>query len=378
MGCAYNNTDSMCLGRYFTYEERISLEAYLLGHSNYKKIVNKSTLASIFHKSRRTIQREINRGLVIHQRSEIPFEVIEYNAEYAQNLAVLNNSAKGPDLKIGHDRILEKAIIHYVKDLKYSPYAIIATFNKQGWPSSTRVCEKTLYNYINDEVLDDLTSNDLLLRGKRKKASGKPKKHSRAFAAAHSITQRPAEVATRETIGHWEGDCVVGPKGDGSTSLYTMTERSSKLEIIRKIDSRKKTEVVKVLNTLEKSSGSGKFRNMVKTITYDNGVEFSDGEKMMKSVLTKGSRCDIYYAHPYSSFERGTNENHNGIIRRFIKKGTDITDINKRKIREIQDWMNNYPRKSLNGLTPIEKAHEMWGKDFKLPAFLEKQEGIPK
>ena len=378
MGRAYNNTDSMCLGRYFTYEERISLEAYLLGHSNYKKIVNKSTLASIFHKSRRTIQREINRGLVIHQRSEIPFEVIEYNAEYAQNLAVLNNSAKGPDLKIGHDRILEKAINHYVKDLKYSPYAIIATFNKQGWPSSTRICEKTLYNYINGEVLKDLNSKDLLLRGKRKKASGKPKKHSRAFAAAHSITQRPAEVATRETIGHWEGDCVVGPKGDGSTSLYTMTERSSKLEIIRKIDSRKKTEVVKVLNTLEKSSGSGKFRNMVKTITYDNGVEFSDGEKMMKSVLTKGSRCDIYYAHPYSSFERGTNENHNGIIRRFIQKGTDITDINKRKIREIQDWMNNYPRKSLNGLTPIEKAHEMWGKDFKLPAFLEKQEGIPK
>lgn len=378
MGCAYNNTDSMCLGRYFTYEERISLEAYLLGHSNYKKIVNKSTLASIFHKSRRTIQREINRGLVIHQRSEIPFEVIEYNAEYAQNLAVLNNSAKGPDLKIGHDRILEKAIIHYVKDLKYSPYAIIATFNKQGWPSSTRICEKTLYNYINGEVLKDLNSKDLLLRGKRKKASGKPKRHSRAFAAAHSITQRPAEVATRETIGHWEGDCVVGPKGDGSTSLYTMTERSSKLEIIRKIDSRKKTEVVKVLNTLEKSSGSGKFRNMVKTITYDNGVEFSDGEKMMKSVLTKGSRCDIYYAHPYSSFERGTNENHNGIIRRFIPKGTDITAINKRKIREIQDWMNNYPRKSLNGLTPIEKAHEMWGKDFKLPAFLETQEGIPK
>ena len=98
----------------------------------------------------------------------------------------------------------------------------------------------------------------------------------------------------------------------------------------------------------------------------------------MKSALTEGSRCDIYYAHPYSSFERGTNENHNGIIRRFIKKGTDITDINKSKVREVQDWMNNYPKKSLNGLTPIEKAHEMWGKDFKLPAFLEKQEGIPK
>jgi len=335
-------------------------------------------LASIFHKSRRTIQREIKRGLVVHKRSEIPFEVLEYNAEYAQNLAISHHSAKGPDLKIGHDRILEKAINHYVKDLKFSPYAMIATFNKYGWPSKTRVCEKTLYNYINGEVLYDLNSQDLLLRGKRKKASGKPKKHSRAFAAAHSISLRPAEVATRETAGHWEGDCVVGPKGDGSTSLYTMTERSSKLEIIRKIDSRKKTEVIKVLNKLEKSLGSGKFKNIFKTITYDNGVEFSDGEGMMKSVLTKGTRCDIYYAHPYSSFERGTNENHNGIIRRFIKKGIDITDINKREIREIQNWMNNYPRKSLNGLTPIEKAHEMWGKDFKLPAFLEKQEGIPK
>lgn len=378
MGRAYNNTNSLCLGRYFTYEERISLEAYLLGHSNYKKIVNKSTLATIFHKSRRTIQREIQRGLVLHQRSEIPFEVIEYNAEYAQNLAISNSSAKGPDLKIGHDRILEKAINHYVKDLKFSPYAIIATFNKHGWPSNTRICEKTLYNYINGEVLNDLSSKDLLLRGKRKKASGKPKRHSRAFAAAHSISLRPAEVATRETIGHWEGDCVVGPKGDGSTSLYTMTERSTKLEIIRKINSRKKTEVVKVLDTLEKVSGSGKFKTMFNTITYDNGVEFSDGEGMMKSVLTKGQRFNLYYAHPFSSFERGTNENHNGIIRRFIPKGKDITEVPKKKIRWIQNWMNNYPRKSLEGLTPIEKALEMWGNDFNLPAFLEIQEGIPK
>ena len=66
------------------------------------------------------------------------------------------------------------------------------------------------------------------------------------------------------------------------------------------------------------------------------------------------------------------------LLEDLLKQGTDITDINKSKVREVQDWMNNYPRKSLNGLTPIEKAHEMWGKDFKLSAFLEKQEGIPK
>jgi len=127
-----------------------------------------------------------------------------------------------------------------------------------------------------------------VLSGKREKASGKPKRHSRAFTAAHSISLRATEVTTRETIGHLEGDCVVGPKGDGSTILYIMTERSTKLEIIRKINSRKKTEIVKVLDTLEKVSGSGKFKTMFNTITYDNGVEFSDGEGMMKSVLTKG------------------------------------------------------------------------------------------
>ncbi len=120
-------------------------------------------------------RNEIKRGLVIHQRSEIPFEVIEYNAEYAHNLAISNYSAKGSDLKIGHDRIRENAINHYVRDLKYSPYTILATFNKQGLSSSTRVCEKTIYNYINGEVLNDLSAKDLLLRGKRKKASGKPK-----------------------------------------------------------------------------------------------------------------------------------------------------------------------------------------------------------
>jgi IS30 family transposase len=308
--------------------------------------------------------------LVLHQRSEIPFEVIEYNADHAHTIAKYEGSAKGPSIKIGSDRILENAIKYYLKEFKYSPYAIIATFNKTGWPSDTRICEKTLYTYINNEYMKDISSKDLLYKGKRRKPTKGPRKHSRAYAAEHSISKRPKEVNNRSTIGNWECDSVVGPKGNGSTSLFTCTERVTKLEIIRKVPSRKREEVVKTLDTLEQATGSAKFKKIFKTLTSDNGVEFSDGEGMVKSVLTKGKRFDLYYAHPYSSFERGTNENHNGIIRRWIPKGREITAISKKKIRWIQNWMNTYPRKSLGGLTPIEKYNEINDGKYKLPSFI--------
>jgi len=374
MGQSNNNTSWICVGSHFTWEERLRLEYFLGGKGRYEKITNKTQLARIFVKSVKTIRREISRGLVVHQRGDIPFEVIEYNADYAHQIAKYESSAKGPSIKIGKDRILEKVIKYYLKELKYSPYAILATFNKTGWPSDTRICEKTLYTYINNEYMKDISSKDLLYKGKRRKPTKGPRKHSRAYAADHSISKRPKEVNNRNTLGNWECDSVVGPRGNGSTSLFTCTERVTKLEIIRKVSSRKKEEVVRTLDTLEKSTGSAKFKEIFKTLTSDNGCEFSDGEAMAKSVLTKGKRFNLFYAHPYSSFERGTNENHNGIIRRFIPKGKEITKIPKKKIRWIQNWMNTYPRKSLGGLTPIEKFNEMNEEKYRLPSFLEIKE----
>jgi len=223
--------------------------------------------------------------------------------------------------------------------------------------------------------LPDITIDDLLYKGKRRKPTKGPSKHSRAYAAEHSISKRPKEVEEKTTFGHWEEDSVVGPRGNGSTSLFTCTERVTKLEIIRKTASRKQEEVVTVFDKLERASGSGKFKELIKSCTFDNGVEFSSGKGIIKSVLTKGKRFDIYYAHPYSSYERGLNENHNGIIRRFIPKGTDITSIPAKRIREIQDWMNTYPRKSLGGLTPIEKYREICGEKNNLPSYIAAKEG---
>lgn len=370
MGQTKNSIERICLGSHFTWEERLRLEYFLIGKGKYEKITNKTYLAKIFNKSVRTIRREIKRGLVTHRRSEIPFEVEEYNAEQAQLSANYENSAKGPNIKIGNDKELEKVIKYYLKECKFSPYAIIATLNKRGWPSNTRICEKTLYNYINNQYLKDISSQDLLYKGRRRKPIKGNRKHSRAYAANHSISKRPEEVKDRKTLGHWECDSVVGPRGNGSTSLFTCTERVSKLEIIRKMPSRTKEDVVNVFDTLEKATGSAKFRKIFKTCTSDNGVEFSQGEEIKKSAITKGKRFELYYAHPYSSFERGTNENHNGIIRRFIPKGKDLKDIPKKKIRWIQNWMNNYPRKSLGGLTPIEKFNEMNENKYILPSFI--------
>ena len=96
-------------------------------------------------------------------------------------------------------------------------------------------------------------------------------------------------------------------------------------------------------NILERKLGK-RFYDKFKTITFDNGVEFMDYEGMEKSCLRKKKRTSIYYAHPYCSGERGTNENNNRLIRRWIPKGTLIDDISKEFIQKVEDWINNYPR----------------------------------
>ena len=114
-------------------------------------------------------------------------------------------------------------------------------------------------------------------------------------------------------------------------------------EIIIKIKGKNNEYVVKAINGLERKYGK-RFYNKFKTITFDNGTEFMDYESMEKSCLRKGTRTKIYYAHPYCSGERGSNENNNRMIRRWIPKGTLIDDISNKFIKQIEEWLNNYPR----------------------------------
>jgi len=356
---------------HFTWDQRIQMQYYYAGANGYEKICSPLLLGRIFGKHESTIRRELKRGMVTHILEEEPFERREYNAEYAHIDATSNYSAKGPDLKLGYDWLLVEAVTHLIRNKNYSPYAVIAEFNNNGWPSETRICEKTLYNYIQAGYMGDLSEKDLLLEGKRRKPKGEPRKHSRAAAAAKSISGRPPGANDRTEYGHWEADTVVSGTGTSSTCLLTLTERKTRFEITRRIAHRTAEAVRKELAVLERELGPTLFRELFKTITADNGGEFSDIEGIETSALSQKHRVTLYFAHPYSSFERGTNENHNGIIRRFIPKGSDISRYTKDTVRKIQDWMNSYPRKILKGLTPRMALQAEFGPELCLPGILE-------
>jgi IS30 family transposase len=308
--------------------------------------------------------------MVEHVKTDLS-TVMEYNAEYAQNDAQQKGSAKGPELKLGFDWELVKAVRRLIKEEQYAPYAVIIEFKTNGWPSKTRICEKTLYNYIQAGYLGDITEEDLLYKGKRRKSKGEPKRHSRAAAAAKCISNRPQEADERSEFGHWEADTVVGAKGSSSTCLMTLTERKTRFEITRRIGSRSAEALKNELDVLERQIGATLFKQLFRSVTADNGGEFSDIEGIEYSALSSKQRLTLYFAHPYSSFERGTNENQNGIIRRFIPKGSDIGEYTKKTVRSVQNWMNAYPRKILNGMTPRMALQAELGSELCLPRILE-------
>ena len=168
--------------------------------------------------------------------------------------------------------------------------------------------------------------------------------------AGESIEQRPEEIDEREEFGHWEGDTVYSGKGKRKTTraLLTLTERKTRKEIIIAIPNRKVETVVKALDALERKLGARRFRAIFKSITFDNGTEFAAAEELERSCVNKRlPRTKVYFCHPYSSWERGTNENTNGMIRRRFPKGTNFAAVTNAQIAQAENWINNYPRKIL-------------------------------
>lgn len=129
--------------------------------------------------------------------------------------------------------------------------------------------------------------------------------------------------------------------------LLVLTERLSRNEIVVKIKSNEAANVVKALDRLERKLGAA-FYSVFRSITVDNGSEFSDCEGMERSCRRRGKRTTVYYCHPYSSFERGSNERQNGMIRRLFPKGTDFSGVSLQKVRQSEEWVNNYPRRMFN------------------------------
>ena len=213
------------------------------------------------------------------------------------------------------------------------------------------VSTKTFYNYIHDgKVAIKPIDLPRMLRRKIKKnwKTYIPKRQK-----GTSITERPESIETREEFGHWEGDLVTGPR-DGLNGAYlTLIERKTRFYYMIPITSKSSKKVYMQINKLNRFYGDD-FKKIFKSITFDNGSEFARWKDMEKKPGTKEKRTIIYFGRPYHSCDRASNENCNGLIRYFIKKGTDINTISKEKTIDINKKINQKKRKIL-GYLPAEK-----------------------
>ena len=325
--------------RHLGYADRIKIEALQKTGTCVKEI------AAYIGCSVSTVYRELKRGSYKRLTSE--WETVSaYSADIAQRDYDYRATAKGAQLKVGDDHAFAAYIEQKIISERYSPAAVLGEIRARGLAFQTTVCVKTLYNYIDRRVFLRL-SNEHLPRRKDSKRSY-CKVHVRTKKPlCEGIEARPADIQRRIEIGHWEMDTVIGKAKGKGQALLVLTERSTRQEIIMKLRHKTTAEVVHALNRLERRYGR-RFPLLFKSITVDNGAEFMDCTGMEKSYRTKAQRTKIYYCHPYSAWERGSNENANAMIRRFIPKGTPIEDYSEQDIQRIQDWMNRYPRKILD------------------------------
>ena len=212
------------------------------------------------------------------------------------------------------------------------------------------VSTKTFYNYIHAGKVKIKPID--LPRMLRRKSKKNDKTYISKRQKGTSITERPEHIESREEFGHWEGDLVVGPRNGQNGAYLTLIERKTRFYYMIPITSQSSKKVYMQINKLHKFYGDS-FKEIFKSITFDNGSEFSRWRDMEIKPGTKEKRTTIYFGRPYHSCDRASNENCNGLIRYFIKKGTDINTISKEKTIDINNKINQKKRKIL-GYLPAE------------------------
>ena len=331
-------------GKHLNWEERIQIET--LQREGYSE----KDIGDRIGRPARTINRELARGWVTHRTGQYSAEE-RYSADRGQTVYECRMGGRTQAGPVD-ERLAEHLRTRILKHGE-SPEVVAAGMRRQCLGYA--VCAKTIYNLIDRGMVPGVGNQSLWEKRKRRKGRKTLcRRRKQAVSAGRSIEDRPERVEQRTEAGHWEIDLVVGGRGKGSAALLTLTERKTRKQIIRKLKDKTQKAVVRAINGIERQMGAEAFRTVFKSITADNGSEFLDHKALERSV-SGGSRTHIYYAHPYSSWERGSNENANRIIRRFIPKGCDIAKFTRKQIQAIEDWINNYPRKILDFETAEER-----------------------
>lgn len=348
----YNTKKSNNKGsKHLTYKDRIKIEILYTDQG----IKNKAEIARRVGFHRSTISREIKRGMTKQKNYDWSYSEV-YRADLGQTIKDENAKRKGPNLVISKDSDLADYIETEIEN-GYSP-EIIANWIKKDDSFKIKICAKTIYNYIDRGIL--LVSHEDLICGKyKKRKTKKESKRTTRQKIGRTIHDRPEVAENRDEVGHWEMDLVIGKKTKDEPVLLVLSERATRTEIIEKLDSKTNQSVVDGLDRIERRMGPKVFREVFKTITTDNGSEFKDYEAIETS-FTKSDipRTKQYYCDAYCSWQRGTNENINRMIRRFLPKGTSFKNTTRKMVKRIQNFINTYPRKMFG----FKSANEIFDK----------------
>ena len=284
------------------------------------------------HKS--TISRELKKNLTF-VRTKLGFW--QYKPDYAQTYAEERHKNKPKRVKF------TKEVESFVREKLLEDWSPEQISGYGKYHDLFSVSHERIYRFI---LVDKQNGGKLYkhLRQQHKKYRkryGSPKREG-AIRNRRFIDDRPAEVNEKQRIGDWEIDTIIGK--NRKQAIISIVERVSKKTVLKKVEA-KTAEMVSAATIASLKS----MENRVLTITADNGSEFAYHEKIANEL-----RADFYFAHPYSSWERGLNENTNGLVRQYLKKGADFSAIKDQHLAIITQRLNNRPRKSLGYATPNE------------------------
>ncbi|MEG2283798.1 MAG: IS30 family transposase [Bacilli bacterium] len=360
--------------QHLTKDDRIKIESLInQKDENDKRLFNNTYIANYIKVNKSTISRELRK-----RRQEKMYirtgatKTMPYTAEYAQQNATFKRGLSKGEYKLRKHKKMAKFIEDKIKLDKWAPDAIVGymkVHNMFNYSDYVSITTPTIYNAIRYNIIN-IKLEDTRRMKYKPEYEYKNKASLPESKAEYSINNRPEEINKRLYFGHFELDTVIGTKSGKHECLMTLTERKTRYEIIFKLKGKTKEEVISKFNEI-KEFMKIHYNQVFKSITTDNGTEFSGFLNIIKDTKTK-----IYFCHPYCSGEKGTNEKHNGMIRYFISKGNLIENYSCKQINKIANWMNNYPRKILNYKTPLEALQEEFNDKSVLNKIYKLQEKI--
>ena len=346
--------------KHLNIKERVMIETIMKEQLEVYGKVNITSIAKKLNRSKSTISREIrrnrfvvvtevfNKDSIFKKKKVITFE---YESTEANEKALKKQKEKGTSrIKLLYNKQLIKEVNRLLKEEGKSP-DIVAYKIRENKTFNVKVSTNTIYDGIRKGYLEISTKDRKRMKDKSRRCRVERNKIPES-KKDRSIELRPDYINNRKEFGHFEMDLVLGKQGKDTECLLTLTERKTRFEIVIKLNNKPSSEVIGAINSI-KEHLKGYSSEIFKSITTDNGSEFSRYEEIEEILGTM-----IYFCHPGASYEKGTNERHNGMLREYIPKGSDISKYSAEDLDRIVSKLNDLERKKLNYYTPYMKILE--------------------